>query len=182
MKLFKVFFQNKNKYLSPKLQKMPRRQRNDEESQLMSFSLSIEWNDGAATVFLKYIDQQRPKWLPERPAWFPGNDLEDLKTNALKLIRTIGGGQSLRSTHTSCVAPMTLSQYSQVKDNIRDMMTCPQVVAAYRRWDAAVLAKEQNTPVGPIGKVLVISSDMKPLCPTMDNVAPPAAHGVQLFQ
>ena len=143
--------------------------------------ICIDWNADALAAFLTYVQQQRPPWFPA------GNDtVQALKQSIITRIRTVGNAQ-MQTFGTTLVAPLTLEQFAVVKDNIRDLMFFQEVVAAYGRWAAAVAARNERTPVGPIGHVGVVTEGKPPLRATGDvvgllNAAGAPAPGVQLFE
>ena len=153
-------------------------------------SITLDWYDKPATTFLKYIlprrgrqqqpQQQRPVWFPQVPG-VAADTIHELKQSIVNYIRLIDTGAKQNFGNTM-IAPLTISEENQVTHNIRDLMTCPQVIAAYGRWSADVAANQQQTPVGPICRILLNLDGKNPNLPTVANAAPVQLQGVRLFE
>ena len=152
-------------------------------------SITLDWYDKPATTFLKYILPRRGRQQPQqqRPVWFPqvpgvaADTIHELKQSIVNYIRLIDTGAKQNFGNTM-IAPLTISEENQVTHNIRDLMTCPQVIAAYGRWSADVAVNQQQTPLGPICRILLNLDSKNPNQPIPGNVGRVRMQAVQLFE
>ena len=150
--------------------------------------------------------QQRPVWFPQVPG-VAADTTGELKQSIVNYIKRIGTGGICNVFHATMIASFQQScnirKYSTqvittqvIQDSLlhtiqvgstahkdsRPDALCPHVVAAYGRWRAAVGARREQTPVGPICRILLNLDGKNPNLPTVANAAPVQLQGVRLFE
>jgi hypothetical protein len=132
-------------------------------------AIIFEWHDAALQAVIAAISPggaARPAWvtLPVTVTSFKVNLLQHVATIRVRqcpLVNTMG------------IMPLTLQEYSEVKDKIRDCLFEPSLVAAYT---AAA------PPLGPIATVYFVYDGARPANAHRASIALAPQNAVQVFE